>query len=244
MEMKLPLSLAFFTTTKGHYDRKDIYRRTISDLFEKLEGDCFSVKIAHIKLSEGEEAVAKEMSGFFSEWGIESIITEGKWKHNDSSHYVEHAKDICKLFSSPQIQSQPFVFWLEDDFVFKLSKDKNLLNYFKEALAFLSSNPDLVCFRFLRHASDVERISAVKTGFDHILVSPKEFSFNPNLCRTRDLYWAARIMEREFSRSGTHIETFFRMIMQSGSKTGDIACFHPDYVCVKHIGTPIGEEEI
>lgn len=242
MEMKLPLSLAFFTTTKGHYDRKDIYKRTINELFEKLGGDCFSSKVAHIKVSDNDHSAAEEMAAFFSEKGINTVVTDGEWKHYDKSHYLEHSKDICKLLSSDGVQSQPFTFWLEDDFVFKMGEG-NLIDYFRQAIGYLSANSDLVSFRFLRHLTDIERISATATNEKHILISPKEFSFNPNFCRSRDLYWASRFMEREFPKSNTHIETFFRMIMQSGSKSGDIACFHPGHVCVKHIGTPIGEEE-
>ncbi len=168
--------LCFFTSTKGHYGR-DTYQYTSNDLFKKsfLIRETFT-KVAHIKVSPGEEAKHKEMKEWLLNKGFNHVIESyGNWKHNDISHGSEYLKDIAKMFDF--CRHHQFGLWLEDDFIFHnedLDKD---INFARELM---DKIPDVRHFRWTRkdQFDNIER-TAASLATNNLYGNRSEFSFNP-----------------------------------------------------------------
>lgn len=224
------ITLALFTSTKGHYGHKDIYKTTINSLLKQAN---FSQKIVHIKRENDDDLIYNEMLNFFTLCDFTVISTFGEWKHNDVSHFVEHAKDIVTLMSHPVVQSSKYVFWLEDDFIFKSSVSMNSL--IKEATNLLDQYPSKLSVRFLRDGIDLASLfPTITTG--NFFAHKDVFSFNPTILRSRDAWILALNFLRAFHPS-IHIERFATESLRPLSNDADpFVCFNIDYAKCVHIG--------
>ena len=83
----------------------------------------------------------------------------------------------------------------------------------------------------------------MKNWHDWLLPIENEFVFNksnflqqPNISRTKDLYYAANFLERHYNQIGNiHNENAFSICLREiFSKDYSIACFEPKKVCSLH----------
>jgi hypothetical protein len=238
--MESPISLALFTTTKGHFGKTNIYKSTINDLFFQVGVDFFASKVVHIKREEGDEEVFDEMFKFFNLFGFKILSTFGKWKHYDLSHYIEHGKDIITLLSDEDIQKNQFVLWLEDDFLFR-SKNE-LLADLNLAVNILKEDANILNVRWLKNEEDMKllqinenSLNSDKCYFTHNDV----FSFNPSIIRSRDAWYLARMFERfYFQNTHIHIERAATEFLKpiASRKTNIFSAFYLNCARAVHIG--------
>lgn len=238
--MAAPISLAVFTTTKGHFDFTNIYKTAISDLLLQTGPHFFAEKVVHIKTEVGHDTVKGEMVDFFRGQGFKVLMTEGQWKHYSQSHYIEHAKDIVTLMSDPTVQRNPYVFWLEDDFLLR-TVDGDLLRAFQSAQKLLESDPNILNVRFLKNKADTELLQAsnLKDITGNIFFHNDVYSFNPNLVRSRDVWLMARLFERHFFNNlHVHIERAATEFLKNLPSRGEsiFSAFELGYAKAVHIG--------
>lgn len=234
--MSLPITLAMFTSCKGHFD-KDTYKYTVEDLFKRVDSSIFAAKVVHIKWQENESDKLTQMQEWFTSKGFIVIHSKGEWKHFDKSHYNEHSKDICTLMQSDVVQSQPFVFWMEDDIVFR---GESLNKALRDSIGWLIDKPYSMNVRVL----DLENIipslgkeSLVHTE-DGIFSHRDCFSFRANVMRSRDVWALGSFFRHQFPHLNVHIERYATEVLRaiSGNPV-PFACFHLGHLKHIHIGS-------
>ncbi|MEY4371023.1 MAG: hypothetical protein RIQ48_739 [Pseudomonadota bacterium] len=236
------INLVLFTSTKGHFGNKQIYQRTIEDLFSKIDPNFF-FKFAHIKVSPNEEKIAEEMQTFLSSLNFLVDKTIGNWSHSDhQSHAIGYTQDIIKSFSNDQLHKQQFSLWLEDDWLFNIKKN-NLEYYINYAVEQLKINKDLLCFRFNHEIHEVDENNNINKDIYYLQTDKSTpygstFTFQPNITRTRDVWLAYKFISKYWDNiKNMHIE------LQSGwglkhltSNPNHFAFFNPQYIDCIHIG--------
>ncbi len=249
MNTKIPITLAFFTSTKGHFDIKDRYKETLSKLDALIPLHNFGQLIAHIK-GDDKEPENKEIEEVLLSYGFEIHKSVAPWKHEDLSCHSEYLKDITKI---SRLVTQPYFFHMEDDWLFSI-ENKDFFYYLKRGIDILQ-NPDYVSVRIVRHKNEIERIGGMmaKHGINSkVILNNEEFfthsdlhSFNPNLMRSRDVFLACNYIERQKSHFSANCEIAFTQILKTFSNAVDCeVCFQPELIRALHVGTKRFEEDI
>lgn len=245
------LTVCLYTSTKGHFGRKDIYKTTALHLLGSLEetGHRESVKkIAHVKVDPGEDLLADEMFRWLKGAGFLVIVSRGEWKHGDESHQVEYIKD--QMAVNDNIKTQ-FLLHLEDDWVIKPilpgSSTSSFLLYGMDRL----SDPNITQVRIPRYTNEPDRIRGlmVKHGIDGRVSGPfsgiylcNDWSNNPFIARTRDIRAALTFVTR--STLPKHSEHGVGKAMSLlGWSELPFAFFDPEKIRCYHLGTPAGLED-
>jgi len=238
--MSLPITLAMFTSTKGHYD-KDTYPTTVKYLETIKHPPFFRKMVAHIKYEGTKDAYKRvAMNGFFRQHSFDVIENEGQWKHNDNSHYVEHSKDICRLMQSSQVQSNPYVFWIEDDVILKAPEGfEHVKARIVQAMDYLDKHPEKMCVRVLDREDILPSLLISDKGDDLIFPHLDCFSFRANVMRSRDAWTLGSFFKNNFPTvQGIHIERYATEVLRAISGDGvPFACFHLDKLRHIHIGS-------
>lgn len=240
-----PITLALFTTTKGHFGRTTIYRDTVDSLLSLAPAETWGHMVAHIK--ESDSAVATDMEGWLSARGFEVLRTRGEWAHFAESHQRGYLDDARRTVD--QITT-PYTLWHEDDWAWWL-KDRRLDYWLHEATSMLESDPTLVQVRIARFTNEGDRINRLKakhglpwragecsdTAFYH-----GDWSCNPFIARTRDLRAALHLFGA-IPGLPIHIEHGLGAVMRaiSGMEL-PFACLNPARIRVGHLGTRTPEE--
>ncbi len=178
--MSLPITICLYSTTKGHWEKKDCYLKTIRDL--ETHGDIFSQKLAHIKVSPGQENLADKMEKDFNCYGFEVFKTIGEWRHFSGSHALEQLKDIFTLTEKVAL---PYLFHLEDDFILRSLNNSKLESFLEESINLLNKD-DILQVRIPRFKSDYEHYKTLdKVG--SYFRQGEIYSLNPHLVKLKDL---------------------------------------------------------
>ena len=150
------INLILFTTTKGHFNNREIYKKTLLDLFTKINKNLF-FKFAHIKISPGDEKFADEMQKFLHSLDFTVDKTVGSSSHNNAiNHGIGYTQDIIKTFYNNKLHKNQYSLWLEDDWIFNVKKN-NLEYYITYAINELINNKDLLCFRFNHEIHEINK---------------------------------------------------------------------------------------
>lgn len=236
--MKIPVTIALFTTTKGHFDKTTFYQDTISQLNKLIPLNLFTGRVVHIKREIGEihDKVYEEMLSFFTGLDFKILSTYGSWKHYDGSHYDEHAKDICTLMSSKEAQSSSYVLWIEDDVLVECVDFQKALSV---ATSFLEENPSIMNFA-IRDILDNGLLQNERQVSDLVRVfgDGANFSFRCSLFRARDVFALSAFYKNSFKfGKSPHIEAFAAQILSFLSCNNQcLAFFNRDFCSHKHIG--------
>src|ERR1035437_1649846 len=110
----LPITLCLFTSTKQHFGFKDVYWATLTHLDRQTPIALFGDKIAHIKITPGDETRAVEMEGNLRDLGFDVLTTTADWSRGQS-HQLAYMQDVVKVSKFPLLCQQPYVLWAEDD---------------------------------------------------------------------------------------------------------------------------------
>lgn len=251
------MNVLMMTSTKGHFDRKDIYKKTFEDFGSQTEDCMITSKIVHIKVSPGDEDLALEMEKNLYENGATKVLsTFGLWKHGDQSHHNEYIRDISRSIEllCKSNNDDPTLF-LEDDWLIRsMVKESTVTEWLIESAILLTRKPELVQVRIPRFNNEFERINRLK--FKHGINAsatevPNEFYFtandwsnNPFIARTRDMYLALCLMRKFPNSFPAHAEHGFGAAMKFLSLSNEpLAIIKPSNCRCFHMGTKIGEED-
>ncbi len=243
----IPITFALATTTKGHFSMKTRWIETLDSFNRALPLSEYVQRVAHIKVSPGEEALGEEMDAKLRERGFKVQSTVAAWSHDHQSHQTEYIRDALAITNMTR---SPYLLFCEDDWAVK-TYHGDLIDYLERAVAYLEEESQCMQVRIPRWSDEFARINNLpaKHGLDrraevlndNIFVHD-DFSMNPAIYRTRDL--RAALMLTQVSALPKHIEhgTGEALRILSGSPTHDaFACFYPDKIRIGHLGTLPGE---
>lgn len=235
--MNYGINLVFFTSTAGHFGHKDVYKITILHYKKLFNGWGFFSKVfCHIKVRPKEQDQLPEMIDFLYENDIHPLVTIGDWQRG-MSHQNEYLKDIYTVFSNPEIQANPYTFWVEDDSPLKINGQTTAVDFVLRAIEILRSNPTILNFRFMRDGLPVNPNDQI----DGVFNKSNVFDFQPNISRSRDLYIASLLIMKNWENfKNIQCEMGFRMAMDTISSMHPYRylVFNPALITSYHIGTP------
>jgi hypothetical protein len=234
--MNIPISLIFFTSTKGHYDHKGIYLDTLNHLDKQIPLDSFSVKIAHIKVSPDEMGLLPIMETELVKRGFKTIVSIASWDRGQS-HQNEYMKDVIKVSKEKALYSNPHVLWLEDDSVI-LPGNVSLEARLHEMTRLVDYSPDILSCRFIRRA-DYDGGVPVFNGDGRVFFSPY-FDFQPSILRSRDFYLAAKTIEDNIDKTAqVQCEMLWRLVLAPFSRAElKHLVWYPNECETVHLGVP------
>lgn len=241
----LPLTLALFTSTRGHFGR-DTYRDTVTDWLRQLPANSWEGLHANVKWEPGEEAKRDEMVAWLEQRRFVVTATCKAWKHHDPSHQEGYIADI--LTAVNEITTSYYLH-LEDDWFIRA--DEPIERYLSEAIEMLEEHPGCIQVRFARWVDEANRIRGLKAkhGLDVKVFESADGSFShgdwsnhPFIARTRDVNAAIRFV---FATSlPKHSEHGFGAAMKLlGWPDQPFHTPDPSNVWVRHRGTILGEED-
>lgn len=243
----IPVTFALMTTTKGHFDIKTRWRETIESFGKDNGINFFEEKVAHIKITPGDEELASEMANELISKGFLVLTTQGQWKHGDTSHQENYLQDIYKVSN---FCKTPYIFIVEDDWKIKFNEFTNKY-WYARAYYLLSDNPDLMQVRIARYTNEYERINNLKkkhnldrsaSEVDEEFFLHNDYSANPSFYRTRDIRNAVALTLR--TNLPKHVEHGVGEILRLLGEPGkQFACLNPDEIRIGHIGCLPGEED-
>jgi hypothetical protein len=244
----IPITFALMSTTKGHFDVKTRYRDTLDSFNRALPLSEYHSRIAHIKVSGNENAVAADMMTECERYGFKVWLTDGEWSHGSDTHHLGYLNDLLKVSNDVKT---PYVLVVEDDWGL-LVREGEFIEHLQRAISWLDEDPTLMQVRIPRFANEGDRIRNLmqKHGLyrwafdvDQYHFRHDDFSANPSLYRTRDL--RAAIILTLVSSLPKHIEHGLGMALKTLSYTNgsQFACFNPAKISISHQGTPIGQED-
>lgn len=235
--MNIPISLVFFTSTKGHHGFKEMYKDTLNHLDKQIPLASFSVKIAHIKITPGEEKEATLMADDMAKRGFKILATVAEWSRGQI-HQTEYLKDQIFVGKDPSIYTNPHVLFLEDDSPF-ISHKISLEACLHEMVKKVESSPDILSFRFIRRADFAGGVPHLKDE-DNYFWSPY-FDFQPSIIRSRDFHLITKLIEDNFDKvQNIQSEMLWRILFAPFSRSDyKHAVWFPDYGETYHLGVPL-----
>ena len=231
----LPLTLALYTSTKDHFGHST-YLATLSHIERQLPLPAFSVKIAHIKITPGQEQIGVIIRGELEKRGFKVIETVADWQRG-TSHQVAYNQDLIKMSKEKDLYQNPHLLWLEDDSTLTCHQD-SLDKVLTRMVGFIESSSDVLSARFVRKSDFDGGLPILKRESDHFF-SPY-FDFQPLIMRSRDFYLAAKMIETNFqAQQNVQIEMLWRLVLGEFSRSElKHMVWLPDYAETVHLGTP------
>ena len=245
----IPITFCLMTTTKGHFGVKTRYVQTLNSFKDELPLSEYAARMAHIKVSPGEDDLMEEMTGNLKTYGFDVWQTKGAWQHGQDSHQLEYLKDTLKMVNEVKT---PYVMMVEDDWQVRAFHGP-FISYLLRAVGYLEDDPGLVQVRIPRWSNEFDRINGLMAkhglprsahrGNDGYHFRSDDFSMNPAIYRTRDLRAALHFVN--VTSLPKHIEHGLGEALKivSGYPAGHFACFNPEKVRLGHLGTLPGEED-
>ncbi len=235
MSRALPITLAFFTSTKQHFGFKDIYRTTLNHLDRQLPISWFGQRVVSLKVTPGDEAIAADMVADLERRGFEVLTTVGNWSRGQS-HQKAYMDDVVKLSKHPSVYKQPYVLWLEDDSTIsphQCSVEDLLLR----GCQMLAEDNELTSVRLLR-ATDLGTSPSVGPIDDGRFFYSPHVNFQPLTLRSRDFYLAARFVEENPQAAAqVQCEALWRAVLEPFSRSEKRhLVWHPSYAETIHLG--------
>jgi hypothetical protein len=247
------LCICFFTSTKGHFGNRDIYKYSLQKLAEQLNtyfyepeyGISLLCHIKHTKIDFDYALVMRdEILKIFPHAFI--IFSEGQWSHNTPSHGEEYYKDMFKVYGSDFVHESEYVLHLEDDWLFSGCGIvfKGLINYLEAGVFHLRVNRLTLAVRFNHDINQDVSKATLKNDFfyqneDYTPYGPT-LTFQPTIMRTRDWWLALLMIQSAWEKiKGQHCELISGWFMKQLPHDGQpFAFFDPSAVNCQHIGIP------
>lgn len=233
---QLPITLCLFTSTKGHFGHKNVYKAALAHLDRQIPLSLFGGLVAHIKVSPSEEQIGADMEQYLKGLNFLVLKTVADWSRGQS-HQAAYMADVVTLSKEASVYKQPFVLWFEDDQTITphvTSAEQLLL----QSCDMLDRDNELVSARLLR-AGDLPSSPITDKGTDSYFYSP-HVNFQPMLLRSRDFYLASMIVERspEYAAQ-VQCEMFWRLILANFSRSEKKhIVYYPSFAETIHLGTP------
>lgn len=243
-----PVTFALMSTTKGHFGVKTRWLETVDGFNKALSLDQYAARAAHIKMSPGDEILRNIMTGMLGVKGFGCYVTPGDWAHGHESHQLNYLSDLRTMFETV---NTPYVLVVEDDWSPVVS-DGQFVDYLARAIDWFEQNPGLMQVRIPRWTNELERINGLKAKHgldrqaepvDSYHFHHDDYSANPSLYRTRDI--RAAVLLTQLTNLPKHVEHGVGEALRllSGRRGNQFACFNPDKIHIRHLGTLLGEED-
>lgn len=234
--IQIPLSVFFMTSTKGHYGH-DTYLATLDHFNRQIPWSDIQYKLAHIKVTPGEEKKAEVMEAEFWIRGFEVLKTTAEWARG-TSHQVAYNQDLVKVSKHNPLYRNQYVLWLEDDSTLTINSNIGLTHTLGRMIAHLDMYPEKVSFRFIRRGDFDGGVPKLCEEFDYF-VSPN-FDFQPLILRSRDFFLAAKVIEENAeAQKAIQIEMLWRMVLDQFSRSEHKhMVWLPSYAETIHLGVP------
>lgn len=241
-------TLCLYTTTQGHWKRRDRYQATVESFQSQVLPHHEPHYVASIKQSPGDEGLALDMNYWLIEHGFTTSLAQGSFSHGHESHQIEYLWDMARL--SPLVHTE-YVFHAEDDWLLKAHDNQFISLYIDMAIKLLRDHPEIMQVRIPRFSDEPARINGLlaKHGIntraermDEYFWRSGDWSNNPYVARTRDIRAALTFVKN--SNLPKHSEHGMSVAMKMiGWCELPFAFFDPSIIRCGHIGTPVGQED-
>lgn len=244
------LAFVLYTSTKGHFGQKDLFKFTVDRLEKKVPLFSDFYKTAHIKVSRDECYLGVYMMDWLIEKGWVVKVTIGEWSHNNKSHAEAYYADKLKVFSHPDLHKYKYTIFFEDDWLLNVDEKRTQI-LLDGALDFLNNETSALCVRINNEAEDVNpadirvRNFLYCQGLNRNQYGPT-FTFQPTIVRTLEWYHALRLINKNIHQlEFTHCEILSGEAMKNFSDSQTPFCyFDPRLISVTHIGEEGMQEKL
>jgi hypothetical protein len=231
---KLPITFALFTSTKGHWGRKTDYRLTLNHWNKQIPLVVFGRLVAHLKVTPGDEDIAKSMREDLTARGFQVIETMGDWNRG-LSHGDAYLCDQITVSKNPEVYSQPYFMLAEDDSPV-ISHKIPLDDLLTSACQKLANDHEMLTARFMRRGDDKGPGFPADSGTDYFW--SEHVNFQPIIMRSLDYYRLCLALEQNpLARQQVQCEMLWRLILQHFSRSHKRhLVWETDYAEALHIG--------
>lgn len=241
-------TFCLYTTTQGHWKRRDRYQKTVNNFQHQVQSHADPYYVASIKQSPGDTEFCNEMTDWLSDRGFTVSAQEGAFSHGHESHQLEYLRDVERLNSLIKTE---FLYHSEDDWLARPHDDQSISLYIDMAIKLLRDRSEIMQVRIPRFTNEPDRINGLlaKHGIntraermDDYFWRSGDWSNNPYVARTRDVRAALTFVKN--SNLPKHSEHGLGRAMAAlGWCELPFAFFDPSVIRCGHIGTPVGEED-
>lgn len=245
--IKNNITVCLYTSTKGHFGRKDIYKDTVNSLLKHMPSDQWGGLVAHIKYDNDSQNKCDEMKYWLSSNGFFVITTLGSWAHGNDSHQIEYLKDQSVVNDFCKTQ---YCLHLEDDWQIAVNSI-SFVYWLAKSISILEDNSGITQVRIPRFLNEQQRILGLyakhgidgkcdKVNDDYYISN--DWSNNPYIARVRDIRGALTFVAN--TNLPKHSEHGFGKAMKMIAWSEmPFAFLNPEKIKCGHFGTPAGQED-
>lgn len=236
MSHVLPITLALFTSTKGHFGCRDLYKATLTHWDRQIPLGLFGARVAHVKVTPGDEEIAAEMMADLTARGFRVLQTVADW-HRGLSHGASYLSDMVTVSKERATYTQPYFLLVEDDSPVVVH-DGNLEDLLLKSCAMLETDHEMVTARVMRRGDD--RGPTVDLGLiDERFFWSVDTNFQPLVMRSLDYYRLCIALETNPDACArVQCERLWRLILDSFSRSPyKHLVWEIDHAETVHLGT-------
>lgn len=243
MSRGVPITLGFFTSSKGHWGRKGDWRITLDHWNKQVPLSLFNL-VAHVKVSDGETELGDQMRRELEQRGFHVITTVGNWSRG-LSHGAAYLGDMVTVSKDPRVYQRPYFLLLEDDSPVK-SAVWRLEDLLLRSVKLLETDYELVTVRTIRRADydgGVPQLADAENG--RAFYSPNT-DFQPILMRSLDFHRLGIFLEANPEAcNAVQCEALWAGILSSFSRNPlKHLVWRPEWAEALHIGVEHPETEL
>jgi hypothetical protein len=234
----LPITLALFSSTKGHFKHRDVYRATLAHWDRALPISSFGQRVAHVKISLGQEAIGEQMATDLRALGFHVLTTTADWSRG-LSHGANYLGDMVKVSKDARVYTQPYLLILEDDTPLQ-AYGATLDDILLRSCQLLATNHELVSVRTIRrgdYEGGVPQLAEAENG--RAFYSPN-LDFQTPILRSLDFYRIGMLLEANPQAcQSVQCEMLFRLLCEPLSRSPHKhLVWKPEHIEALHLGTP------
>ncbi len=213
---RLPITLVLFTSTKGHFGYRDIYKTTLDHLNRQLPLSSFGQLVAHVKVSPSEEAISTDMVADLEARGFRVLTTVADWSRG-MSHQMGYMGDVVTLSKDRSVYTQPYVLWYEDDGLIE-STLMHIEDLLLQSCQFLADDHEKMTVRVARKGD--ARGPEITPRDNPYWFYSGDVNFQPMIMRSADFYRLGMVLEANPGACATvQCEMLARIIIDSFSRS-------------------------
>lgn len=240
----VPITLGFFTSTRGHWGRRDDWVKTLRHWDSQYPLVGFNL-LAHVKVSPGDEALGDTMRDQLEKMGFKVLVTNGIWSRG-LSHGCAYLNDMVTMSKEPSLYTRPYFLLLEDDSPLRLNDAPSLESLLLQSCQLLQDNYELVTVRTIRRGDYEGGVRQLGDAPDGRAFYSPFTDFQPMIIRSLDFHRLGIVLEgRQDLCSTVQCEALWAAILSAFSRNPlKHLVWKPDWVEAVHIGIEHPEAEL